>query len=308
MRRAACILLAGSLLAACGGAPAAQSDLAPAAGALLNEWEPQIAVVFPRLPAGSKNVAESYAVNVSVWPANAVLCKHAASPELSLYHSNGLEPAQPVPKPAKLGERQEGSTRIPTEEFNDVPASLAADPAAKFNFVVYSRGQPGSNVWLHAGPAASPTFEPLKPTGYGSPDPASLDARIQVVFPHDDAGKAAPAKSATEVNVAVDLFQHGTSLSVPPDASYTPRLWWAQANARLSALPPGVQKTTYTLIGQAYPRWVFNDIRVQPGQTYHFLASLGVLGQHGGAYPTIWTYNAEAHTPLQARVPPSCIP
>jgi hypothetical protein len=70
------------------------------------------------------------------------------------------------------------------------------------------------------------------------------------------------------------------------------------------------QETTYTINGQQYPRWVFNDVPVQPGQQYHFMAMLtGIQGGvvDGRQFPTIWTHAADARTYLPTpQPPPAC--
>jgi len=300
-------LLGLLLLAGCATGSTSTAASAPAQ-APLNQWAPQLAVVFAQLPPGQNDVARSFAVNVSVWPTNRVLCDKPPSPKVSLYVAKRDEPGDFTSKEPSITRHQVGNVSFPSAEFNDVPASLAADPGAAFSFVAYVRGQPASNVWLH-GAAATSGYAPLKPTGYASPDPAALDTRIQVVFPHDDHGRPVSAATAAELNIAVDIFQHGTTLSVPPDTSDKLQLWWAQGNAALAILPQGPQKTTYTLNGQGCPRWVFNDVAVQPGQTYHFLATVGLLGQHGGSYPSIWTHGAPAHLAApKPQPPPACIP
>lgn len=272
----------------------------------VNGWTPQIAIVFPVQSSQSKNPSDTYAVNVSIWPANRVLCGELANPAVSLYMANGFEPIEAVTQEPKLMRRTAGSVSFPSEEIDGVPANLVANSKASFSLVAYVRGQPASNVWLYGRPPAA--YVPVKPTGYGSPDPAALDTRIQVVFPHNDQGRQTAPSAATELNIAVDIFQHGTTLSVPPDASYQPHLWEAQGSSAAKALPPGVQKTTYTVGGQGYPRWVFNDVRVKPGQTYHFMATVGVLGQRGGSYPTVWTHGTVSKVAPKIEVPPACIP
>jgi hypothetical protein len=280
-----------------------QSQVQPGA-APLNEWAPRIAIVA----AQGRDLAQSYGVNVSVWPGNKVLCGKPPSPPVSLYVSKNNEPGELVSAPPTMTQRTAGNVAFPSAEFDDVPASLAADPGARFNFVAYERGQPASNVWLHTGDKPGPGSGPVKPTGYSSPNPAAVDTRIQVVFPHDEQGRPADVKAATRINVALDIFQHGTTLSVTPDAAYQPQLWIAQGGDRLSPLPPRVQKTTYTVGAQGYPRWEFDDVHVQPGQTYHLLATTGPLGQPGGSYPTIWTYTTGTHPASKPEPTPACIP
>ena len=301
MRLVALVALLAVALAGCDVASAdapSEPDQAP-----INSWTPQLAIVFPVHGANSK---DSYAVNVSVWPANRVLCGKLPNPPVGLYVAKDFDPIEAVSQQPTVMHRTAGSVRFPSEEFDGVPANLVADPNASFSLVAFVRGQPASNVWLYG--KAPAKYVPVKPSGYGSPDPAALDTRIQVVFPHDAQGRQTAPDKATALNIAVDVFQHGTTLSVPPDASYKPRLWEAEGSSPAKALPPGVQKTTYTVGGQGYPRWVFNDVRVEPGKTYHFMATLGQLGQSGGSYPTVWTHGTASKAAPKIEVPPSCIP
>lgn len=295
------------LLSAC-GAVASGSTAASPSPSLLNEWKPQVAVVFAQVPPGKeKNRAQSYAVNVSVWPTNKVLCDKPPNPRVSLYVSKNNQPGDFLAKDATPTSHQANGVTFPSAEFNDVPASLAADPGARFSFVVYIRGHPASNVWLHGSDKSEP-YAPVKPAGYASPDPAALDTIIQIVFPHDARAQEAPADKATALNIAVDVFQHGTDLSVPPDADYKPQLWMSQGGAELQALPNVAVRTIYTERGQGYPRWVFNDVQVQPGQHYHFLATIGQTGMHGGSYPSIWTHGSGKTEAFKPNPPPGCIP
>jgi hypothetical protein len=307
IRGAALVPALALALAGCSQAVVAEQAAAPSPTGPINEWSPHIAVVFAQPAPGHNTPGASYAVNVSVWPTNKVLCAKPPNPEVQLIVSKNDQPGDVVAKQPSIVKRDVAGVSFPSAEYNDVSANLVADPSARFSFVVFERGQPASNVWLHGASAANP-FVPLKPTGYGSPDPSALDSVIQVVFPHDSRGQQAQPATATAVNVAVDLFQHGTTLSVSPDATHKPVLWWAQGSGELQTLKAAAVKTTYTVNGQGYPRWVFNDLQVQPGQVYHLLATVGQFGQRGGSYPSIWTYGATKSGPVKSEPPPSCIP
>jgi hypothetical protein len=154
-----------------------------------------------------------------------------------------------------------------------------------------------------------------------------VDLRIQVVFPHDAQGRQQPVSQAPLVNVAVDIFQHGTTLSVRPDflqavpsrCSVSLGLQIAGGNGPLrgelgasgGSIAP--RQTSFDIGGQQYRRWVFNNVPFQPGQQYLFMAILaGLLGNAvtaGNQFPTIWTYAADARTYLPSpQAPPACVP
>lgn len=271
-------------------------------------WNPRIAIVWPHDAQGNQTaVASSSFVNVSIWPTNQVSCAQGPNPPVDLFVAKNNEPVHSVGIAPQIIQRSVNGASFPSAEFNNVPANLAVDPTAKYRFVTYSGGQPQGNIWVHA--ADPRTFFPqqLVPTGYSEPSPNELDTRIQVVWPHDEQGNFAPVDRATRVNIAVDVFAHGTTHSLPPDTLYNLKLLWAQGNGPLAQAPGVAQKMTYTVNGKTFPRWVVNNFPVQPGQQYHFLFLIGALGQPGASFPTIWTHAADARTILpQPEPPPSC--
>lgn len=291
-------------------------------------WMPHIAIVWPHDGQGNPtNVAESRAVNVAVWPQTnvPVECEGpptepTQAPVLLMAVNN--EPAVRVAVTPKLVLRTANGVTFPSLEYNDVPADLAANPASKLRFVT-GAGTYLGNAWVHAVDAR--TFSPNQviPTGYTGPDPKELDIRIQVVWPHDGKGQVAPVDKATFVNIAVDIFEHGTTKSVPPDYELTsqavpgkvdhlllhvakdndPMLIPSPQIAPTASLP---ERVTYTVNGQTFPRWVFNDIPVEPGRQYHFTARPSG-SRIADAHPSIWTHASDARTYLPApELPPSC--
>lgn len=253
---------------------------AQAASPAVNLWSPQIGIVFPINGAGRPtNVAGSTDANVSIWPLNRVRCGQAPNPAEGLFVAKNTDPEEPVAVAPRIVQRTVGGVSFPTEEYDNVPADLAVDPTAKYTFVTYQGGSPTSNIWVHAADPRTCYPHPVVLTGYVQGTPAALDTRIQIAFPHDERGNFAPPSTATRVNIAVDVFAHGTTLSVPPSAVYDVALLWARGNGPLYNSPGYIPETIYTLGGRAYPRWVINDFPVVPGQTYYFLAMIGPLGK-----------------------------
>src|SRR5262245_60518103 len=68
------------------------------------EWKsPLVAIVWPHNGSGVQTpVASSKAVNVSVWPGNAVSCSAAPAPTIALWQAKNNEPAAPVGKNGEL--------------------------------------------------------------------------------------------------------------------------------------------------------------------------------------------------------------
>ncbi|HEY3116108.1 MAG TPA: hypothetical protein VGK54_05150, partial [Chloroflexota bacterium] len=197
---------------------------------------------------------------------------------------------------------------FPSLEFNDIRADLSVNSTSKFRFVDITSGSPASNVWVHAADPRTIYPSPVEPNGYVTGTPTQLDARIQIVYPHDNQGNLVSVDKATKVNLAVDLFQHGTRLSVPVGSIYAPQLMWTQGNGDIQTGPTASQQTTYSVAGSVYPRWVLNDLPVQGDGQYNFMFQLAPMGSDGFAFSTIWTHGASPLTLLPNPVAPaSCI-
>jgi len=281
------------------------------------QWMPRVAIVWPHDGQGHQtSVDRSRAVNVAVWPENQVNCSSPPTDPLQatvLLMAVNNEPAVPVPVTPQLVLRTVDGVTFPSLEYNNIPADLAAHPGDKYTFVAGTGTYLGP-AWVHAADPRTFLPDPVIPTGYSGPDPKELDARIQVVWPHDANGQYAPVERATFVNIAVDLFEHGTNKSVPLDYELAAHrvpgeigpllLYAAKENDPMLGSPPSAERVTYTANGQTFPRWVFNNVPVQPGRQYHFAALPAGLNV---AYPSIWTHGPDARTYLPTpELPPAC--
>lgn len=287
----------------------------PAASHLQSQWRnPLISVVWPHDAQGRfVPVERAPLVNVSVWPSEPVVCDQPPQIPLMLWRARDNEPAEPVGVSPQMILRSGDGFRFPTLEFNDVPANLGAEPTARYRFMIFTANSTG-NVWVHAADPRTFFPEQVVPTGYSDLHPKQVDTRIQVVWPHDEQGHVAPVERATRVNIAVDIFEHGTLNSVPPE--FPPAdlragifLFAAEENAPLSMTVPGTnelwakaQKTTYMVGDKIFPRWVFNDVPVRPGVQHHFLVWAG--GANLQTFPTIWTHAVDARTFFPMPQPP----
>lgn len=283
-------------------------------------WLPpvRVAVVWPHDAQGQyAPPAAAHLVNVSVWPTNQVPCGAPPDPTIlapRLMLAAGNEPARFVDGNPRLISRAVGGVPFPSVEWNDV----AVDPSTSYRLVVYALGVPiggnfYSNVWTHAADARTLLAQPLLPEDVaGDRFPIDgVDARIQVVWPHDGQGQYVPPERAPFVNVAVDLFQHGTRRSLAVDAagSYTVRLLEAEGNGPLGAVDVKTEHVTYTVGARSYQRWVFDDVPVKPGGQYNFAVSALAAGAKlVSPYSTIWTHAADPRTVLpDPPVPPPCL-
>lgn len=276
-------------------------------------YPPQLAIVFPHsssgqpLPPGAGGL-----VNVSLWPQSAAHCE--VLPTQAVMVARGNEPlARPAVTPIRV-ERSPSGTHFFSQEWNDIPVAAGA----QYRFVQYGEMRPGygkfyGNVWVHAADARTLLPEPLVPEGRldAFAPVREYESRIQVVWPHDAQGNPAPVERATYVNVAVEVFERGTRRAVQPDAfgvmPFTLQLLAAPNNDPLFPVPQPVRQEQYSVGGQKYTRWVWNDVFVTPGEQIHFVVAL--LPKDSDAfspYSTIWTHAADPRTILPNPTLPPC--
>ncbi len=109
----------------------------------------------------------------------------------------------------------------------------------------------------------------LAPAAMGQSPPAyaeqAVDAKIQIVWPHDEQGNAAPVETAPLVNVEVYLFERGTLNPVPQSFVNGVILRWATNSGSLARPAEGTRVGIKTIVerdGRVFPAWVFNDVPV----------------------------------------------
>lgn len=162
----------------------------------------------------------------------------------------------------------------------------------------------------------------------------AVDAKIEIVWPHDRQGRQMSADAATLVNVEVYLFQRGTLNPVGCDFANTVRLRWALNAGGMYELPPYTgfgeelptdeavpgyglpaeavgQKLTRTVAGMTFPYWSFNDVPVfngigeaKPGTK----ATYFVVEVDGADYrTTVWGHAANPRTFLPTPLVPQSL-
>lgn len=293
-------------------APLAGSASAAPLEQTTNWLGPRISIVWPHDGGGTfTSVAKSKAVNVSVWPSNAVSCEEPPTQEYVLWKAFNNEPAAPVDIEGEFFLREQSDVEFPSLEFNTVPADIASNPTLnRYYFLLGFEG----NVWVDAADARTYLPDPVKPAGFSEEaEPDAVDTRIQIVYPHDRDGNFVSVANARLVNVAVDIFEHGTLNSVGMDYDGGPVVLYlaeanypmapAQADAGSSTIVATAHLEPYKIGDTEYPRWVFNNVKVEPGKQYHYLVKV-----HGvTTYPTLWTHASDARTYLpHPEAPPAC--
>lgn len=169
-------------------------------------------------------------------------------------------------------------------------------------------------------PAAPLSSTPLTLAAASVP---AIDARIEIVWPHDAQGN--PARNGTFVNVEVYLFERGTLNPVACTFANNVILRWSRnhftsavVDATLSPahdLPDQAgsaigHRITRTVDGKTFPAWEFNDVPVaQPledtgvkavfNETYFFVEVEGA-----DARTNVWTHALQGMTALPGNIFP----
>ncbi len=219
------------------------------------------------------------------------------SPTVRLWVAQNSGPASPV----AVGQKHfvnESGRRFPAWDFNDVDVSAARDPSNKLMFFVTVDGvRTLHNVWSHAADARTIFPQQDVPVSASLQAPGAVDARIEIVWPHDNL----PMDQATRANITAFLFVHGALQAFSPQIAWTPtaRLHWS-LNSDVEQAPGsgliGFSRTTATAGGLEFLAWDFNDVDTSatrdPLNKLYFWVSVDGLP----TYSSIWAHGADART------------
>ena len=231
------------------------------------------------------------------------------TPKVTIWQAVDNAPAEPL---GDARQRTVDGRPFPFWELNDVNVSQANDSAHKLYFMVRVAGtETATSVWAHA--ADPRTFFPNQdvPSGVATGIIEAVDARIQVVWPHDETGAGKAVSDGALVNVAVAFFKHGTRLSVPvgwQSAGITLYGAWNQEMSRPLAREAVMQTRQAGAI--TYSIWEFNNIPVGRALNPENRLYLWVMVDDVETYPTIWVHGADARTffPVQDEPIQGCAP
>jgi hypothetical protein len=161
------------------------------------------------------------------------------------------------------------------------------------------------------------------PTGLAQAQSApAVDAKIEIVWPHDQQGNATPVGTAPLVNIEVYLFQRGTLNPVPCSFSSTVTLhsamnWeiYGQGHGTGGEMTADsteavtAQRITRTVDGKTFPVWVFNDVPIGIPASAPYIANIKTfyfVAVQGVDYRTnVWAHGADARTYFPQRDVPA---
>ncbi|MBX6771614.1 MAG: hypothetical protein IRY83_07800 [Chloroflexi bacterium] len=251
----------------------------------------KIEIVWPQ---GNRPVSQATRANIT-----AAMFAHGTTTSVSPSFSGTLRLWRSlnngVGEPVATGVKrlaQAGSFSYPVWDFNDVDVSAARDPKNKYYFWVTIDGQAtNSNIWAHGADARTYFPQQDVPTAVLDALPTAVDAKIEIVWPHDNQ----PVTQATLANIGVAVFAHGTLQSVPTNANLIVRLYRAVNNGPLELVGSG-DKVVQTRGGITFPTWQFNDVDVSPARDprnriYFWVQVAGIP-----TYSNVWTHGADART------------
>jgi hypothetical protein len=220
-------------------------------------------------------------------------------PTVRLWAAQNSQPAYPI----AVGQKRmiaTGGRRFPAWDFNDINVSAARDPANKLTFFVTVDGvQTLHNVWVHAADARTIFPQPDAPAGLVTRQPPAVDARIQVVWPHDDL----PVDKATLANITAYPFASGTKLAIPPEIEWSPTLRLHQslnadtetAEAYRSA-PIGISRVITSENGVRFLGWDFNNVDVSAAQDSLNKIYFWLSGDDISVFPNVWAHGTNTPT------------
>ncbi len=235
-------------------------------------------------------------------------------PRVTVWQAVNTAPAAPL---ALATQRTVDGQPFPYWELNDVdvssasPSAPADSPGRKRYFMVRVEGvDTATSIWAHGADSRTYLPQPEVPSGVATGALDAVDARIQVVWPHDGTAERSITE-ATLANISVTFFKHGTRLSVPLD--------WRPAG--VSLFGAWNQEVGKPLADQAevvarqsgvitYPTWEFNNIPVARAADPRNKLYLWVNAGGVETYPTIWAHGADSRTffPVQDEPIQGCVP
>ncbi len=230
-------------------------------------------------------------------------------PKVTVWQAADTAPAAPL---ATAEQRSVDGQPFPYWVLNDVDVSQAMDPSRKLYFMVRVEGvDTATSIWAHGTDPRTYLPQPEVPSGIATDAITAVDARIQIVWPHDEAGNERPVTEAALANVSVTLFKHGTRLSVPmtwrPAGIVLYGAWNQEVSRPLARQAQVIARQSGAI---TYPTWEFNNIPVARASDPWNKLYLWVAVEGVQTYPSIWSHGADARTffPFKDEPIQGCVP
>jgi hypothetical protein len=176
--------------------------------------------------------------------------------------------------------------------------SAARNPSNKLSFyVTVDDVRTYHNVWVHAQDARTILAQPDIPTNLLAAPPAEIDARIEIVWPHD----GLPVEQAELANVTAFPFEAGTLSAISADAAWNPAVRLHRslnADTESPSDPPVTGKARAVELegGDVMLAWDFNDVDVRAAQDRLNKILFWVSVEGIPTYPNVWAHGADTPT------------
>ncbi len=260
----------------------------------ITQVDARIEIVWPH---GNRAVTATDLVNITTYllaPDTLTSVPCDFNPTVRLWQAINNQPAANIAIAERRFVTERGFT-YPVWDFNNINVSAARNPANKMYFYATVDGVTTFfNVWSHAADARTYNPDPVNPAGAAG-IPGEVDARIQVVWPHNGQGRPVPVTQAARANVQVALFWRGSGQSVGREFNQPVNLFKSLNNNPNALVGAGVRRLV-TENGVTYPVWEFNDVDVSAARNalnkYYFRALVG----NTRTFSTIWAHAADART------------
>ncbi|HUW08146.1 MAG TPA: hypothetical protein VM537_00370, partial [Anaerolineae bacterium] len=255
----------------------------------------RVEIVWPHDGAA---VGEAEQANLGLrlfWPGSLVPPPCDWTPQVDVWQAVDTGPAR------RLGTTDQRSVEgrpFPFWELNDVDVSAAQDSETKLYFLVRVVGvDTATSIWAHGADAR--THFPVQdtPDGVFTGQARALEARIQIVWPHDGVGREQLVAEADWANVSVAFFEPGSNSSVGPEwepQDITLFGAWNQSIGR--PLATQAEKRLESRGSVTFPVWDFNNVDVRAAQDPSNRLYLWVELEGVTTYPTIWAHGVDART------------
>lgn len=271
--------------------------------AITAAWEPTPAVIQAKIeilwPHGGAEVREADLANITAYlimPEGNDAPPCDWSPTVRLWSALNAEPAKVLAVGKKRMLTTNGRT-FPVWDFNDVDVSVARDPMNKLAFFVTVDGvQTYHNIWIHAADARTVFPQADVPVMAIKWRPSTVDARIEIVWPHDGAA----LQDARLANITAYIFAAGGKQALSPTLSWRPVVRLHRSLNNAPELPgstvTGTAREVSAENGVRFLAWDFNDVDVSlardPLNQHFFWVSL----DDTATYTNIWVHGAEPRT------------